>query len=317
MSAVGWLVTVALLAALAHVGGHSDRPLAAAAKKRKSASQQVCDGGCTVALRAVHLAFSIHRAFQAWVQNSLNQAELDVQELLQGDDTVELAEKRQHLADFLQSLPQRPEHFVAVLPEASIGSQTASAADAVEILCACALLAKVPRLTVYTRNGSLKSAFDDIAYRLRKSSMAQRAADSGKVPRICLDDGTHVECSGGDADACAGCERPPDLHISLWSRDNGYPALVRLARDLAAEAPPASCRPVNEPSVAARLADSAGHQHPDLLLLYDDLACLPDFPPWQLQNAEVFQIGSAARSLGDAMLCALASYAKIERRWGK
>ncbi|KAJ2377626.1 hypothetical protein H4S02_007598 [Coemansia sp. RSA 2611] len=325
MSAVVWLVTILLLAALAHVSGNVDREATGKAPKR-SAWQQLSSGFCALVLRAAHLAFTIHRSFQAWVQNSLSQAELDVQELLQGDDTEELAEKRQHLADFLQSLPQRPEHFAVILPEASECSQGGTVAcevDAVEILCTCALLAKVPRLTVYTRNGSLKTSFDEIAYRLRKSSMTQRVAANGRVPRICLEDGNHVEYSGGndmDADADSRTEPPHALHVSLWSRDNGYPALVRLARELAdqEECERLPSGSIDEACVVAKLVDTAGHPHPDLVLLYDDLVCIPDFPPWQLQNSEVFQVGSAAaRSLGNAVLCAFASYANIERRWGK
>ncbi|KAJ2629288.1 hypothetical protein GGF44_004302 [Coemansia sp. RSA 1694] len=354
MSAAAWLVTILLLAALAHVGGNGDHE-AMGKRTKESARQQVVDGLCALILRAAHLAFSIHRSLQAWVQNSLSQTELDVQELLQGDDTEELAEKRQHLADFLQSLPQRPEHFAVILPEADegtqgVGSTMACEVDAVETLCTCALLAKVPRLTVYTRNGkcnadvmygqrkkttpltrhcffiffigSLKTSFDEIAYRLRKSSMTQRVAANGRMPRIRLDDGSHAECSGGDVDADVDprIECPPMLHVSLWSRDNGYPALARLARELAGQAecgrlPSGS---VDESCVAEHLKDAAGHQHPDLVLLYDDLVCIPDFPPWQLQNSEVFQVGpAAARSLGNAVLCAFASYANIERRWGK
>ncbi|KAJ1922063.1 hypothetical protein GGI09_000027 [Coemansia sp. S100] len=325
MSAAVWLVTILLLAALAHVGGNGDQKVTSKAQKR-NAWQQLCDGLCVLILRAAHLAFTIHRSFQAWVQNSLSQAELDVQELLQGDDTEELTEKRQHLADFLQSLPQRPEHFAVILPETNEcgqGGTMACEVDAVETLCTCALLAKVPRLTVYTRNGSLKTSFDEIAYRLRKSSMTQRVAANGRMARICLDDGNHVEYSGGDdmdADADLHTERPLSLHVSLWSRDNGYPALARLARELAGQAEcgrlPSSS--VDEPCVATKLVDAAGHQHPDLVLLYDDLVCIPDFPPWQLQNSEVFQVGSAtARSLGNAVLSAFASYANIEKRWGK
>ncbi|KAJ2861519.1 hypothetical protein GGH94_004849 [Coemansia aciculifera] len=325
MSAAVWLVTILLLAALAHVGGNGDQEITRKTLKR-NAWQQLCDGLCALVLRAAHLAFTIHRSFQAWVQNSLSQAELDVQELLQGDDTEELTEKRQHLADFLQSLPQRPEHFAVILPEANECSQGGTMAfevDAVETLCTCALLAKVPRLTVYTRNGSLKTSFDEIAYRLRKSSMTQRVTANGRMARICLDDGKHVEYSGGDdmdvdADLCI--ERPLSLHVSLWSRDNGYPALARLARELAGQAecgrlPSGS---IDESYVATKLVDAAGHQHPDLVLLYDDLVCIPDFPPWQLQNSEVFQVGSAtARSLGNAVLSAFASYANIEKRFGK
>ncbi|KAJ2492484.1 hypothetical protein IWW37_001389 [Coemansia sp. RSA 2050] len=325
MAAAVWLVTILLLAALAHVSGNADQEAMGKVPKR-NAWQQLSNGFCALVLRAAHLAFAVHRSFQAWVQNSLSQAELDVQELLQGDDTEELAEKRQHLAGFLQSLPQRPEHLAVILPEASEcgqGGTMACEVDAVEILCTCALLAKVPRLTVYTRNGSLKTSFDEITYRLRKSSMTQRVAANGCAPRICLDDGKHVEHFGSndmDTDADIRAEPPHALHVSLWSRDNGYPALVRLARELAGQAecgrlPSGS---VDEACVAAKLADAAGHQHPDLVLLYDDLVCIPDFPPWQLQNSEVFQAGAAtARSLGNAVLCAFASYANIERRWGK
>ncbi|KAJ2910298.1 hypothetical protein GGI21_001019 [Coemansia aciculifera] len=318
MSATAWLVSILLLAALAHVGGNGEQE-ETGKKTKKGTLKQLGDGLCALVLRIAHLAFSIHRSFQAWVQNSLSQTELDVQELLQGDDTEELSEKRQHLAEFLQSLPQRPEHFAAILPEGTMSCEV----DAVEILCTCALLAKVPRLTVYARSGSLKTLFDDIAYRLRKSSMTLRAAANGRMPRICLDDGCHVETSGGDVDADAAelaSECPPSLHVSLWSRDDGYPALTRLARELAGQA---ECgrllsSSVNEPFVAERLKDAAGHQHPDLVLLYDDLVCIPDFPPWQLQNSEVFQVGPAtARSLGNAVLCAFASYANIEKRWGK
>ncbi|KAJ2741743.1 hypothetical protein GGI20_004978 [Coemansia sp. BCRC 34301] len=308
-AAAAWLVTILLLAALARVGGNGDQEAADKAKA-KSAWQQLSDGLCALILRAAHLGFSVHRSFQAWVQNSLSQTELDVQELLQGDDTEELAEKRQHLADFLQTLPQRPEHFAVIIP-----GKMACEVDAVETLCACALLARVPRLTVYTRSGSLKALFDEITYRLRKSSMTQRVAANG---RILLSDGFHVESFGGDVDPCAEC--PPALHVSLWSRDDGYPALTRLARKLAGQVECGrllSCS-VDEPYVAERLKDAAGHQHPDLVLLYDDLVCIPDFPPWQLQNSEVFQVGFAtARSLGSAVLCAFASYANIERRWGK
>ncbi|KAJ2056560.1 hypothetical protein GGI17_006132 [Coemansia sp. S146] len=294
MSAAVWLVTILLLAALAHVGGNGDQEVTGKTQKR-NAWQQLRDGLCALVLRAAHLAFTIHRSFQAWVQNSLSQAELDVQELLQGDDTEELTEKRQHLADFLQSLPQRPEHFAVILPEANECSQ----------------------------GGSLKTSFDEIAYRLRKSSMTQRVTANGRMARICLDDGNHVEYSGGDdmdvdTDLCI--ERPLSLHVSLWSRDNGYPALARLARELAgqAECGRLPSDSIDESYVATKLVDAAGHQHPDLVLLYDDLVCIPDFPPWQLQNSEVFQIGSTtARSLGNAVLSAFASYANIEKRFGK
>ncbi|KAJ2823914.1 hypothetical protein FBU31_004136, partial [Coemansia sp. 'formosensis'] len=167
------------------------------------------------------------------------------------------------------------------------------------------------------------TSFDEIAYRLRKSSMAQRVTTNGRVARIRLEDGKHVEYSGGDdidADTDLSFERPPTLHVSLWSRDNGYPALARLARELAGqdECGRLSSGSIDEPCVAAKLVDATGHEHPDLVLLYDDLVCIPDFPPWQLQNSEVFQVGSAtARSLGNAALSAFASYANIEKRWGK
>ncbi|KAJ1796181.1 hypothetical protein LPJ75_007292 [Coemansia sp. RSA 2598] len=111
----------------------------------------------------------------------------------------------------------------------------------------------------------------------------------------------------------------PDIHISLWSREDGFPALAELSQKLAkqARAGMLKSQSVDERLVASELRDAAGHAHPDLMLLYSDLICIPEFPPWQLQNTEVFQIGSAAKGLGDAVVRALTSYAKIERRWGK
>ncbi|KAJ1801052.1 hypothetical protein LPJ56_006414, partial [Coemansia sp. RSA 2599] len=153
MATVLWLLSLLPLAALVHLGGQTNkrpRPI-----KRLSA-QQICDGLCALALRAIHLVFAIHRSFQSWVQRSLTQAEFDVQELLQGEDTDELADKRQNLADFLASLPQRPENFAVILPElqdcGELSESLLCDVDSVEILCAWGLLARMPRLTVYTRD---------------------------------------------------------------------------------------------------------------------------------------------------------------------
>ncbi|KAJ1942825.1 hypothetical protein EC988_006390, partial [Linderina pennispora] len=73
--AMTWVFTVLAVAVLAHLSGRSS------AAGKRSARQQLCDGLCTILLRALHLAFTIHRSFQAWVHNSLNQAQFDVREL--------------------------------------------------------------------------------------------------------------------------------------------------------------------------------------------------------------------------------------------
>ncbi|KAJ1995183.1 hypothetical protein GGI25_002103 [Coemansia spiralis] len=311
MQAVLWLATAVLVAALTHIGGRRDKGEENPAKQ--SISQQLCDGACTVVLRAVHLALAVHRSFQGWVQSSLEQAGLDVQELLEGDDTEETTERRRHLAGFLASLPQRPEHLAVILPE---GRE--SSIDDVEVLCAWGLLAKVPRLTIYTRDSGMQNSFDGSASRLRKSKMAARAF--GSTPRISLDSTSRIEHLGvGTALADADADQQFDIRVSLWSRRNGYPALCTLAQELAAQMQcgPLESKDIGERLVSNRLAEPSGHCHPDLILLVDDLACLPDFPPWQLQSAEMVQIDANGRSLGDAFFKALVRYAKVERRWGK
>ncbi|KAJ1960044.1 hypothetical protein GGI12_004016 [Dipsacomyces acuminosporus] len=278
-----------------------------------------------------------------WVQSSLTQAEFDVQELLRGDETDDIVARRNKLADFLTTLPQRPEHFAAVLPEVGCsegedaGETTASTAataavavsaavaadattelDSVETLCAWCILAKVPCLSIYKIDGSLKRSFDSIAQRLKTSERIKRAAN-GRIPQICLDDGEHTEYLGVDSEATLAPGHRFDIHVSLWSRKDGYPSLVSLAQDLCGQVEVGRLSPkaIDEAFVAEKLKNAAGFKHPELVLLYDDLVCLPEFPPWQLQSSEVFQIGSAARNLDMAVLQALVSYARIEKRWGK
>ncbi|KAJ2722192.1 hypothetical protein GGI07_003469 [Coemansia sp. Benny D115] len=319
MLATLWVLLTVLPVAAAFA--HSVLKLYPASSRKR---YSLLDGLCAVALRFLHLCFAIHRSFQAWVQNSLNQADLDVQLLLVDDRFDDLDDRRRQLADFLQSLPQRPENFAVVLPDAShracSSSQPQSAAaldaaldadlDAVETLCAWALLAKIPRLTVYTRDGRIKRAAACIDGRLQQSKMVHRAFGN-KTPRISL--------NSAEQPSAAADTPPPDLHVALWSRDDGFPALAGLSRKLACQSRDRllHSKDIDEALVAAHLKDPLGHAHPDLLLLYDDLVCIPEFPPWQMQNTEVFQIGSAAKSLGDAAFHALASYAKIEKRWGK
>ncbi|KAJ1862830.1 hypothetical protein LPJ73_000670 [Coemansia sp. RSA 2703] len=326
MESTLWLLTLVPLAALVHLGKQSGRqsPLI-----KRALGQKLGDGLCALALRLIHLIFAIHWSFQEWVQRSLTQADLDVQELLLGEDTVELADKRQQLADFLQALPQRPENFAVILPETSecagVDLTLSCDVDSVETLCAWGLLAKLPRMTIYTRDGRLKNTIEDIEHRLKQSKMVQRAF-GGSMPNIVLENGSRVikreRNFTADADTSPDSNRrdsKPDMHVSLWSRDDGFPALVELSKELAGRAKSGmlSFKSVDESFAATMLEDPAGHAHPDLMLLYDDLICVPEFPPWQLQNTEVFQIGSAAKSLGDAVVRALTSYAKIEKRWGK
>ncbi|KAJ2547923.1 hypothetical protein EV175_005032, partial [Coemansia sp. RSA 1933] len=140
MQTLIWVATVLLVAALTHISGRNGRARNGADKQ--SVWQQLCDGACAIALRIIHLGVDIHGAFQEWVQSSLNQAGLDVYELLDGDDNEAITEKRQQMADFLTSLPQRPTHLAVILPE-----MREDIADDMEIICASGLLAKVPRVT--------------------------------------------------------------------------------------------------------------------------------------------------------------------------
>ncbi|KAJ2158622.1 hypothetical protein GGF46_003622 [Coemansia sp. RSA 552] len=311
MLALVWASTLLLVAAAAHLGGGRGRG-------KRGVKQLLLDGACTVVLRSAHLVFAIHQLFQAWVQSSLTQAGRDVQELLQADDTDAMLEKRQALGEFLASLPQRPGHLAAVLPEAGIREHepcrclSMCEIDDVEALCAWGLLAKVPRLSIYTRDGSLERSFDSIVGRLRDSKMAARAF-GGRTPAIRLESRQRTEC------LWSGREAQPDIHIALWSRRDGYPSLVELSRELTLEAQKGALSPsdITEACVANRLQDPHGHGHPDLVLLFDNVACIAEFPPWQLQDSELVQAGSAFRSVGDAFCHALASYSKIQRRWGQ
>ncbi|ORX67907.1 hypothetical protein DL89DRAFT_269091 [Linderina pennispora] len=277
--AMTWVFTVLAVAVLAHLSGRSS------AAGKRSAWQQLCDGLCTILLRALHLAFAIHRSFQAWVHNSLNQAQFDVRELLEDDDTDEIAAKRAKLAGLFESLPQKPEHFAAIIAEED------EPVNSVETLCAWCVMAKVPCLTVYTRNGQ---SFDDIAYRLGSSKSVLRAAN-GRAARICLRDGDRIEYIGTDVDTVLATEQQFDIHVSLWSRRNGFPSLVGVARDMCRQAEMGSLTPkdIDEQYVAARLKHPGGFVHPDLVLLYDEPG---------LQNSEVYQIRAAAKDLDDRVL---------------
>ncbi|KAJ1934264.1 hypothetical protein EC988_008861, partial [Linderina pennispora] len=228
------------------------------------------------------------------------------------DDTDEIAAKRAKLAGLFESLPQKPEHFAAIIAEED------EPVNSVETLCAWCVMAKVPCLTVYTRNDGLRQSFDDIAYRLGSSKSVLRAAN-GRAARICLRDGDRIEYIGTDIDTVLATEQQFDVHVSLWSRRNGFPSLVGVARDMCRQAEMGSLAPkdIDEQYVAARLKHPGGFVHPDLVLLYDDLVCIPEFPPWELQNSEVYQIRAAAKDLDDAFYRALMGYGRIERRWGK
>ncbi|KAJ1948724.1 hypothetical protein FBU59_001460 [Linderina macrospora] len=301
-----WVFTVLTVVALAHASGRSN------AAGKRGAWHQLCDGLCTILLRAIHLAFTIHRSFQAWVHNSLNQAQFDVRELLEDDDSDEILVKRAKLIELFESLTQKPEHFAAILAEED------EPVDSVETLCAWCVMAKVPCLTVYKKNGGLRQSFDDIAYRLGSSKSILRAAN-GRAARICLRDGDRIEYIGTDVNAVLAAEQQFNIHISLWSRSNGFPSLVGLAKDMCRQVDIGTLAPkdIDEHHVAARLKHPAGFVHPDLILLYDDLVCIPEFPPWQLQDSEVYHIRSAAKGLDDAFYRALLGYGRIERRWGK
>ncbi|KAJ2806435.1 hypothetical protein H4R20_001689 [Coemansia guatemalensis] len=320
MQTLVWVVPVLLLAAVARAGSASSSD----GKNKRNMKQQLFDGACTLALRSAHLVFAIHRSFQKWVQCSLSQAGLDVQELLEANDTDAIMERRQRLGDYLASLPQRPEHLAVILPEASVresqGAQRllTSCIDDVEALCAWTLLARVPRLSIYTRDGSTDAVFDGIASRLRNSKMAARAFN-GRTPEICLESKDRTEHLRADADAPVPLGYRPDIHISLWTREHGYPSLVKLSQELArkVQCNELSSSDITENLVAGCLRDPAGHRHPELLLLCDELAHIPEFPPWQLQDVELVQADSSSRSIGDAVCTALAGYAKIEKRWGK
>ncbi|KAJ1664708.1 hypothetical protein IW140_003961 [Coemansia sp. RSA 1813] len=316
MQALIWVGTVLLVAALTHIGGRKDK--SSSGPSKQSARQQLCDGACVIALRFIHLGVNIHRSFQEWVQSSLNQAGLDVHELLEGDDNEVVAVRRQQMADFLTSLPQRPVHLAVILPEAH-----EDIVNDVEILCASSLLAKVPRLTVYIRGEVIKDSAEAISSRLRKSKIAARAF--GSTPRIDLNSGNdHVEHLGVDTGRIPDAEleeRKPDIYVSLWSRNDSYPALSALARELASQTQCGllDAKRVDEEFIKNRLADPSGYCHPDLVVLVDDLACLPEFPPWQLQNAEMVQLSTsnAVDGLGGVVFSALVRYAKVEKRWGK
>ncbi|KAJ1907167.1 hypothetical protein LPJ81_000929 [Coemansia sp. IMI 209127] len=317
MQALVWVVTVLLVAALTHISGREGGAVSGGLGKQ-SARQQLCNGACAIALRVIHLGVDIHRAFQEWVQSSLSQAGLDVHELLDGNDSEAISERRQRMADFLTSLPQRPAHLAVILPETR-----EDIVNDVEVLCASGLLAKVPRLTIYTRDEAINDSVEAISGRLRKSKMVARAF--GSTPRIDLNSGNGcVEQLGIDTDRISDTEpvgQRADICISLWSRGNSYPALSALARELADQTRRGllEAKQIDEALVTRRLADPSGYGHPDLVILVDDLACLPEFPPWQLQNAEMVQVGtsSATGSLGGAAFGALVRYAKVKRRWGK
>ncbi|KAJ2859224.1 hypothetical protein GGI22_003057 [Coemansia erecta] len=314
MQALVWVVTVLLVAALTHISGRRGGA-ASSGLGKQSAWRQLRNGACAIALRVIHLGVDIHRAFQAWVQSSLSQAGLDVHELLDGDDSAAISERRQQMADFLTSLPQRPAHLAVILPETC-----EDIVNGVEVLCA----SRVPRLTIYTRDEAMMNdSVEAISGRLRKSKMVARAF--GSTPRIDLYSGNGcVEQLGIDTDRISDTEpveQKSDICISLWSRGNSYPALSALARELAGQTRRGllETKQIDEAFVTSKLADPSGYGHPDLVILVDDLACLPEFPPWQLQNAEMVQVStsSAASSLGDAAFGALVRYAKVKRRWGK
>ncbi|KAJ1900881.1 hypothetical protein LPJ66_001173 [Kickxella alabastrina] len=304
MSVTLWLLALVPVAALIRfVGIPDDTP-----HQTKPFLRQIFDGLCYTILRFLHLAFAVNKSFQSWVQMTLLQNEADVHDLLLSDRPA-LVEERMELEIFLLSLPQRPEHFAVVLPD----GHTDDIVDDVEALCAWSGMAKIPRLTVYTRDGRLKDSADAIEARLRKSKIISRAYDN-KPPSIILDLGTH------HAKRHITSPGNHPLHVSLWSREDGFPALVELSRSLAKQVSTGtlSAKSIDETMVASLLKDPFGFAHPELLLLYDDLLCIPEFPPWQLQNTEVYQIGQGSvKSLGDAVVRALGSYAKIEKRWGK
>ncbi|PIA16665.1 hypothetical protein COEREDRAFT_86753 [Coemansia reversa NRRL 1564] len=322
MQTLACVVLTLLLAAVARVGSASNSN--SDGRNKRDMKQQLFDGACTLALRSAHLVFAIHHSFQKWVQCSLTQAGLDVQELLDANDTDAIMERRQRLSDCLASLPQRPEHLAVILPEARVrecqGMQRllTSCVDDVEALCAWTLLARVPRLSIYTRDDSAGALFDSIASRLRNSKMAARAFN-GRTPDICLGSKNRTEHLRADADAPVPPGYRPDIHISLWSREHGYPSLVKVSQELAhkVQCNMLSSSDITENLVADYLRDSAGHRHPELLLLCDELAHIPEFPPWQLQDVELVQADSSSSGIGDAVCTALASYAKIEKRWGK
>ncbi|KAJ2535307.1 hypothetical protein EV175_006927, partial [Coemansia sp. RSA 1933] len=180
----------------------------------------------------------------------------------------------------------------------------------------------VPRVTVYTRDEAIKDS-EAVSSRLRRSKMVARAF--GSTPQIDLNSGNgRVEHLGIDTNKVpekdpGPAEHKPDIYISLWSRTDSYPALSAFARELADQSRRGAleAKHVDETLVTNNLADPSGYCHPDLVVLVDDLACIPEFPPWQLQNAEMVQVGtsSAANSLGGATFGALVRYAKVERRW--
>ncbi|KAJ2778311.1 hypothetical protein H4R18_004674 [Coemansia javaensis] len=305
MLSAAWLVALVVLVALARVRG---------GRVKRGARRPLLDGACAAALRLVQLAFAAHASLQAWVRGSLAQAGLDVHELLLGGDPDAALER---VGDFLAALPQRPEHLAVILPDAALRARgpppglAPSDVDNVEALCAWCLVAGVPRLSVYARDGGLEALVDPIAARLRDSKMAPRAF-GGRTPAIRLEGAGRAESLG------ARLERP-DLCVALWSRAHGYPALAALARDLCGAVRRGALAPadVTEARVAARLRDPAGAKHPELVVLWDGLACLPEFPPWQLQDAELVQVRPGTRSVGDALCRALAEYAAVEKRWGK
>lgn len=250
--------------------------------------QQMLDGLCGLALRVAHLLLSIHQLSQAWVHNSLHQARFDVQEILQGEPD--------ELCSFLSTLPQRPETFAVILPDHIDSHQEA---ECVETVCAIAVLAKIPHVIVYSREDGDRTKV--VGDRLEKSETVRRAAELVPEP-------PQIVLNGEDSSSC--------LNVSLWSRDNGYPALVRIAQELASMVREGgmAVESIDEAMVGARMPG----KYPDLVLLYDDLLCLPEFPPWHLQSAEIVQASPTwSKGIGGAVLDALASYAKVNKRWGK
>ena len=112
---------------------------------------------------------------------------------------------------------------------------------------------------------------------------------------------------------------PHDVHVSLLSREDGRPDIVRAAVDLARRVATRDLAPaaIDEDLVTANLRANRGMPDPDLLVRFGAATSNMGFLPWQTRLTEMHRIESHLYLGWSDLRAVLEKYSNCGQRFGK
>lgn len=155
-------------------------------------------------------------------------------------------------------------------------------ADIAELAAWCTS-AGIPSLTIYEETGVVKNHLDQLQRSVAKNL---RGYFGLSIPSYnILIPHTNVKVSGGDSSD--GSDK--DLDIALLSRVDGKPTIVELTKTMSELTAnnELSVKDISVKLIDEELCELVGPE-PDLLICFDPVLDLHDYPPWHIRLSELY-----------------------------